>query len=83
MGFYSKLTAQMEHVMLYEDPNLQTKARRCIPMEELDRKAQSKLDDIKVFFFLNWYSLLVTCKAFASTPLDGHLGIKTHCLWSW
>ena len=50
MGFYSKLTVQMEHVMLYEDPNLQTKTRRCIPMEELDRKAQSKLDDIKVFF---------------------------------
>ena len=51
MQFYGKLTSQMEHVMLYEDPNLQTKARRCIPMEELDRKAQSKLDEIKVFFF--------------------------------
>lgn len=61
MGFYSKLTSQMEHVMLYEDPNLQTKARRCIPMEELDRKAQSKLDDIKVFF-QNGCSLELTIK---------------------
>ena len=59
MQFHSKLTSQMEHVMLYEDPNLQTKARRCIPMDELDRKAQSKLDDIKVFC-RNGFTLIVT-----------------------
>ena len=58
MQFHNKLTSQMEHVMLYEDPNLQTKARSCIPMDELDRNAQSKLDVIKVFIF-HWCLLKI------------------------
>ena len=53
MKFHGKLTSQLEHVMLYEDRNLQAKARSCIPMEELNKKAQTKFGEIKVLILIH------------------------------
>ncbi|CAH1249561.1 NGLY1 [Branchiostoma lanceolatum] len=41
--FYSRLESSFQHVLLYEDPVLQAKARSLIPEEELRAKAQEKL----------------------------------------
>ncbi|XP_066263318.1 peptide-N(4)-(N-acetyl-beta-glucosaminyl)asparagine amidase-like [Branchiostoma lanceolatum] len=41
--FYARLESSFQHVLLYEDPVLQAKARSLIPEEELRAKAQEKL----------------------------------------
>lgn len=46
--FFSKLKSNFDHVMVYEDPNIQAKARSCIPVEDLTTKALHNLDNIKV-----------------------------------
>ncbi|XP_071502656.1 peptide-N(4)-(N-acetyl-beta-glucosaminyl)asparagine amidase-like [Diadema antillarum] len=45
-SFAQKLTSSASHVMIYEDPLLQQKARDKIPYEELRQKAQQRLNRI-------------------------------------
>lgn len=41
MQFYAKLKSSLDHVMIYEDLDLQRRARSLIPVEDLERKAHT------------------------------------------
>jgi peptide-N4-(N-acetyl-beta-glucosaminyl)asparagine amidase len=45
--FALKLANQFDHVLIYEQPDLQSKALKCIPVERLKHDAQSKHDSYK------------------------------------
>lgn len=47
MSFYMTLQSNFQHVMMYENPELQQKARRHIPHEQLTSAAQQKLKEAK------------------------------------
>ncbi|XP_013415884.1 peptide-N(4)-(N-acetyl-beta-glucosaminyl)asparagine amidase-like [Lingula anatina] len=46
MTFYSKLRSSFDHVLVYEDPALQAKARDCMPLQEMRAEAQKKFDEL-------------------------------------
>ncbi len=43
MTFFRKVKSSFDHVLMYEDPQLQEKARTCIPLPQLREKAERKL----------------------------------------
>lgn len=45
--FFSKIQNSLVHVLMYEDPTLQKKARAIIPVETLKKEAHRKLEEIK------------------------------------
>ncbi|XP_062574354.1 peptide-N(4)-(N-acetyl-beta-glucosaminyl)asparagine amidase-like [Saccostrea cucullata] len=45
--FFTKIESNLVHVLLYEDPRLQQKARSVIPLETLKKEAHDKLETIK------------------------------------
>lgn len=45
-GFHLKVRSSADHVYHYEDPILQQKARGVIPLEDLSRKARSRLNSL-------------------------------------
>lgn len=45
MSFFVTLQSNFQHVMMYENPELQQKARDRIPHHELSSAAQQKLKD--------------------------------------
>ncbi|XP_040910202.1 peptide-N(4)-(N-acetyl-beta-glucosaminyl)asparagine amidase [Toxotes jaculatrix] len=47
MGFFVTLQSNFQHVMLYENPELQQKARNIIPHQQLSSAAQHKLREAK------------------------------------
>uniref|UniRef100_A0A3Q1GII3 Peptide-N(4)-(N-acetyl-beta-glucosaminyl)asparagine amidase n=1 Tax=Acanthochromis polyacanthus TaxID=80966 RepID=A0A3Q1GII3_9TELE len=47
MSFFVTLQSNFQHVMLYENPELQLKARSSIPHQELSSAAQKKLKEAK------------------------------------
>uniref|UniRef100_A0AAQ5XR11 Peptide-N(4)-(N-acetyl-beta-glucosaminyl)asparagine amidase n=1 Tax=Amphiprion ocellaris TaxID=80972 RepID=A0AAQ5XR11_AMPOC len=47
MSFFVTLQSNFQHVMLYENPELQLKARSAIPHQELSSAAQKKLKEAK------------------------------------
>lgn len=47
MSFFVTLQSNFQHVMLYENPDLQQKARSCIPHQQLSSAAQHKLKEAK------------------------------------
>ncbi|XP_028252418.1 peptide-N(4)-(N-acetyl-beta-glucosaminyl)asparagine amidase isoform X2 [Parambassis ranga] len=47
MSFFVTLQSNFQHVMLYESPELQQKARCCIPHQELSSAAQHKLKEAR------------------------------------
>ncbi|XP_070777834.1 peptide-N(4)-(N-acetyl-beta-glucosaminyl)asparagine amidase [Enoplosus armatus] len=47
MSFFVTLQSNFQHVMLYENPELQLKARSCIPHQQLSSAAQHKLKEAK------------------------------------
>ncbi|XP_069575274.1 peptide-N(4)-(N-acetyl-beta-glucosaminyl)asparagine amidase [Brachyistius frenatus] len=47
MSFFGTLKSNFQHVMMYENPELQEKARSCIPHQELSSAAQHKLKEAK------------------------------------
>ncbi|XP_042363102.1 peptide-N(4)-(N-acetyl-beta-glucosaminyl)asparagine amidase [Plectropomus leopardus] len=47
MSFFVTLQSNFQHVMLYENPELQQKARSCIPHQQLSSSAERKLKEVK------------------------------------
>ncbi|XP_035537083.1 peptide-N(4)-(N-acetyl-beta-glucosaminyl)asparagine amidase isoform X3 [Morone saxatilis] len=47
MSFFVTLQSNFQHVMLYENPELQQKARSCIPHQQLSSAAEHKLKEVK------------------------------------
>lgn len=47
MSFFVTLQSNLQHVMLYENPELQQKARSIIPHQQLFSTAQDKLTEAK------------------------------------
>lgn len=47
MSFFVTLQSNFQHVMLYENPEMQEKARSCIPHQELSSAAERKLKEAK------------------------------------
>lgn len=47
MSFYVTLQSNFQHVMMYENPELQQKARSHIPLQQLNSDAQHKLKEAK------------------------------------
>lgn len=47
MSFFVTLQSNFQHVMLYENPELQQKARSCIPHKQLSSAAACKLNEAK------------------------------------
>lgn len=47
MSFFVTLQSNFQHVMLYENPELQQKARSVIPHQQLSSAAQLKLKEAK------------------------------------
>lgn len=47
MSFFVTLQSNLQHVMLYENPELQQKARSIIPHQQLFSIAQHKLTEAK------------------------------------
>ncbi len=47
MSFFVTLQSNFQHVMLYENPELQQKARSCIPHQQLSSAAEHKLKEAK------------------------------------
>lgn len=47
MSFFVTLQSNFQHVMLYENPELQQKARSCIPHHQLSSAAEHKLKEAK------------------------------------
>lgn len=47
MSFYVTLQSNFQHVMVYENPELQQKARSHIPLQQLTTAAQHKLKEAK------------------------------------
>ena len=50
MTFYQKLKSAFEHVLVYEDLQLQEKARLCVPHEKLQQMATEKFNSAKVTY---------------------------------
>lgn len=48
MSFFVTLQSNFQHVMLYESPELQQKARNVIPLPQLSSAAKDKLKEAKV-----------------------------------
>ena len=51
MTFYQKLKSAFEHVLMYEDLQLQEKARSCVPHKKLQQMATEKFNSAKVTYF--------------------------------
>lgn len=47
MSFFVTLQSNFQHVMLYENPELQQKARSSIPHQQLTSAAEDKLNEAK------------------------------------
>lgn len=48
MTFYRKLKSAFDHVLMYEDLQLQEKARSVVPQERLKQMAAEKFESAKV-----------------------------------
>lgn len=48
MSFFVTLQSNFQHVMLYENSELQQKARRAIPHQQLSSAADHRLNEAKV-----------------------------------
>lgn len=47
MSFFVTLQSNFQHVMLYENLELQQKARSCIPHQQMSSAAEHKLKEVK------------------------------------
>ncbi|KAJ8304846.1 hypothetical protein KUTeg_018429 [Tegillarca granosa] len=44
--FFAKIQSTLQHVLMYEDPSLQARARQVVPVAEIESKAKTKLESI-------------------------------------
>lgn len=66
MSFYVTLQSNFQHVMMYENPELQQKARNHIPLQQLTSAAQHKLKEAKTSDpgFVPKLVRLITCTVY-------------------
>jgi len=55
MSFYERMSAAFDHVLVYEKPELQEKARSVIPRDRLMKQAQAKYgaSKVSILFFVS------------------------------
>lgn len=79
MSFFVTLQSNFQHVMVYENPELQQKARSHIPHQQLSDAAQHKLKEakkvdpgdipllIKIFKYITYTVYCLHCTLFKQT----------------